>query len=249
MPGVNGSGLATCRCLLRTDLRRGRRRADLEAGGVPELVAHHCAQQRALLYTRIDQRQDVKTWETATTVVERWREQRALLELRVVQAGIGGRRRAEGKGSGDPIRRVETATPREFGGVACRDAVAEPAPSPRRSIATPNPRRAAVRARAPRKSVLRADGRSRPRLDAILSCPVSADRDSRIGRARPPASVRLGPDRQYDRQYSHKPEGAKVADSLGKSGEPPGTRTPNPQIKSLRITSCMRIPAVAVGCP
>ena len=73
------------------------------------------------------------------------------------------------------------------------------------------------------------------KMDAILSCPVSADRGSRIGHPRPPASVRSGADRQYDRQYGHESEGAKVADSLGKSGEPPGTRTPNPQIKSLLL--------------
>ena len=73
------------------------------------------------------------------------------------------------------------------------------------------------------------------KMDAILAPPISADRDLKIDRPCPPASIRSGADRQYDRQYGHEPEGAKVADTLGKSGEPPGTRTPNPQIKSLLL--------------
>ncbi len=53
---------------------------------VPELVAYHRAQLQALLSTPIDPQQDLETWETATTLVERWREQRARLEPRVAEA-------------------------------------------------------------------------------------------------------------------------------------------------------------------
>ena len=53
---------------------------------VPELIAHHRAQIQALLSTPIDPRQDLETWETATTLVERWREQRSRLEPRVAEA-------------------------------------------------------------------------------------------------------------------------------------------------------------------
>ena len=53
---------------------------------VPELVAHHRAQLRALLSTPIDPQQDLETWETAPTLVERWREQRSRLEPRVAEA-------------------------------------------------------------------------------------------------------------------------------------------------------------------
>ena len=73
------------------------------------------------------------------------------------------------------------------------------------------------------------------KIDAILSCPVSAAPESSIVRRRPPESVRSGADRQYDWQYGEESEGERVANSSGKSGEPPGTRTPNPQIKSLLL--------------
>ena len=53
---------------------------------VPELVAHHRAQLQALLSTPIDPQQDLETWETAATLVERWREQRSRLEPRVAEA-------------------------------------------------------------------------------------------------------------------------------------------------------------------
>ena len=53
---------------------------------VPELVAHHRAQLRALLSTPVDPRQDLETWETATALVERWTEQRPRLEPRVAEA-------------------------------------------------------------------------------------------------------------------------------------------------------------------
>ena len=53
---------------------------------VPDLVAHHRAQLQALLSTPIDPRQDLETWETATTLVERWRQQRSRLEPRVEEA-------------------------------------------------------------------------------------------------------------------------------------------------------------------
>ena len=43
----------------------------------PGLVAHHRARVQALLSAPIDPRQGVDTWETATTLLERWREQRA----------------------------------------------------------------------------------------------------------------------------------------------------------------------------
>ena len=53
---------------------------------VPELVAHHRAQLQALLSAPIDPQQDLETWETATTLVERWQEQRSRLEPRVAEA-------------------------------------------------------------------------------------------------------------------------------------------------------------------
>ena len=53
---------------------------------VPELVAHHRAQLQALLSAPIDPQQDLETWETATTLVERWQEQRPRLEPRVAEA-------------------------------------------------------------------------------------------------------------------------------------------------------------------
>ena len=53
---------------------------------VPDLVAHHRAQLQALLSTPIDPQQDLETWETATTLVERWRQQRSRLEPRVAEA-------------------------------------------------------------------------------------------------------------------------------------------------------------------
>ena len=53
---------------------------------VPELIAHHRAQLQALLSAPIDPQQDLETWETATTLVERWRQQRTRLEPRVAEA-------------------------------------------------------------------------------------------------------------------------------------------------------------------
>ena len=53
---------------------------------VPELVAHHRAQLQALLSAPIDPQQDLETWETATTLAERWPQQRARLEPRVAEA-------------------------------------------------------------------------------------------------------------------------------------------------------------------
>ena len=53
---------------------------------VPELVAHHRAQLQALLSEPIDPQQDLETWETATTLAERWPRQRARLEPRVAEA-------------------------------------------------------------------------------------------------------------------------------------------------------------------
>ncbi len=53
---------------------------------VPELIEYHRAQLEALLSTPIDPQQDLETWETATTLVERWREQRSRLAPRVAEA-------------------------------------------------------------------------------------------------------------------------------------------------------------------
>ena len=53
---------------------------------VPELIAHHREQLQALLATPINPQQDLETWETATTLVEQWLEQRSRLEPRVAEA-------------------------------------------------------------------------------------------------------------------------------------------------------------------
>ena len=71
---------------------------------VPALVAHYHVQLRALLSAPIEPQQDMETWETATTLVERWREQRARLEPRVAEANprqreLLGRFRRAGSGA------------------------------------------------------------------------------------------------------------------------------------------------------
>ena len=55
---------------------------------VPELIAYHRAQLRELLSAPIDPQQDLETWETSTTLVERWREQQSQLATRVDEADL-----------------------------------------------------------------------------------------------------------------------------------------------------------------
>ena len=72
---------------------------------VPELLARHRAQlpDAALRADRCTAQQDLETWDTATNLVERWREQRARLEPRVTEADRRYRElleRFENSGSG-----------------------------------------------------------------------------------------------------------------------------------------------------
>ena len=55
---------------------------------VPELIAYQRAQLRELLSAPIDPQQDLETWETSTTLVERWRQQRSQLVPRVDEADL-----------------------------------------------------------------------------------------------------------------------------------------------------------------
>ncbi|MEE8131292.1 MAG: CehA/McbA family metallohydrolase [Vicinamibacterales bacterium] len=55
---------------------------------VPELIAYQRAQLRELLSASIDPQQDLETWETGATLVERWRQQRSQLVPRVDEADL-----------------------------------------------------------------------------------------------------------------------------------------------------------------
>ena len=55
---------------------------------VPELIAYQRAHLRELLSAPIDPQQDLETWETSTTLVERWRQQRSQLVPRVDEADL-----------------------------------------------------------------------------------------------------------------------------------------------------------------
>ena len=55
---------------------------------VPELIAYQRAQLQELLSASIDPQQDLETWETSTTLVERWRQQRSQLVPRVDETDL-----------------------------------------------------------------------------------------------------------------------------------------------------------------